>query len=154
MASRANLIRSCLLLALSAGLATSGLAKDRQPSMAPANGTLRILTYNDRTSHADAEDAPSGNDWALRRPLVLEMLKELDPDVVGVQEVTDGQIQDLSPNFAVLRREEVALLYRADRLKALEGGAIQLGEFGNPDPWGNRWALWQRFRRRSGVHLS
>lgn len=117
---------------------------------APVNATLRILTYNDRTAHADPEDAPSGNDWAQRRPLALRLLKELDPDVVGVQEATDGQIQELSPGFAALRKEELALLYRADRLRALEGGAIRLGVFGHPDPWGERWALWQRFQKRTG----
>ena len=118
------------LLALSLGLAASGQAKP-----ACANATLRLLTFNDRTAHADADadDAPSGNDWAQRRPLVLALLKELDPDVVGVQEATDGQVQELAPGFTVLRQEEVALLYRGDRLEALEGGALKLGEFGFQD---------------------
>jgi len=119
-------------------------------TLSHAGESLRILTYNDRTSGADAEDAATHNDWAHRRPLALKLLKDVEPDIVGIQEATDGQIRDLAIGFVVLRKEELALLYRADHLEALEGGSFKLGAFGNPDPWGDRWALWQRFRKRSG----
>jgi endonuclease/exonuclease/phosphatase family metal-dependent hydrolase len=109
-----------------------------------------ILTYNDRTAFADREDARIGNAWPQRLPLVRRMLQQLNPDVLGVQEATDGQVQDLAPGFAVLRQEELALLYRTDRLEPLEGGSFELGNHGHPDPWGPRWALWQRFRRKGG----
>ncbi len=109
---------------------------------------LRILTYNIRTAFADEEDAFLRNDWPRRRPLALRMLKERQPDIVGIQEATDAQVADLAPGYAVLRKEELAILYRADRLEAQEGGFLTLGVFGRPDPWGDRWALWQVFRTR------
>lgn len=127
-----------------------GLLRAGNPPALNKTRPLRLLTYNIRTASADEEDALLHNDWPRRRPLALRMLKELDADIIGIQEATDGQVKDLEPGYAVLRKEELALLYRADRLEALEGGAITLGEFGHPDPWGERWAQWQVFRVRNG----
>lgn len=108
------------------------------------------LSYNIRTAMADERDAKLGNDWARRKPLALRMLQELDPDIVGIQEATDGQVKDLREGFQVFQMVELAFLHRADRLEALEGGYLTLGGFGHPDPWGDRWVLWQRFRPRKG----
>jgi hypothetical protein len=129
------------------GLPLLGAVK---PAAAAGARPLRLLTYNIRTAGADEEDALLHNDWPHRKAFALRMLKDLDSDVIGLQEATDGQVKDLEPGFAVLRQEELALLYRADRLEVLEGGFLTLGAFGQPDPWGERWALWQRFRPRPG----
>jgi endonuclease/exonuclease/phosphatase family metal-dependent hydrolase len=138
------LLRTVLVsLGMAVGLLCAG-----GPPISNTARSLRLLTYNIRTSGADEEDAKLHNDWPRRRPLALRMLKELDADIIGIQEATDGQVKDLEPGYAVLRKEELALLYRADRLEALEGGAITLGVFGHPDPWGDRWAQWQVFRSR------
>jgi len=145
MPLRARFPLICLGMAL--GLDLLGAAK--APAVEPPQ-PLRVLTYNIRTSGADEEDALLHNDWPRRKAFALRMLKELDPDVIGLQEATDGQVKDLEPGFAVLRQEELALLYRADRLEPLAGGFITLGVFGHPDPWGERWAQWQIFRTRQG----
>jgi endonuclease/exonuclease/phosphatase family metal-dependent hydrolase len=106
------------------------------------------MSYNIRTAFADEEDALLHNDWPRRKPIAIQMLKDLNPDVIAIQEATDSQVTDLKPGFTVLRQEELALLYRAERLEAVEGGYITLGIFGHPDPWGARWALWEIFRVR------
>lgn len=142
---------AALLLATALG---PGPARAGGPPGPAATQNVRLLTYNIRTAGADEEDARLHNDWPSRRSMALRMLRDLDPDVVGIQEATDGQVQDLAQGFAVVRQEELALLYRPDRLEALEGGAITLGVFGHPDPWGDRWALWQVFRgRASGLSV-
>ena len=111
---------------------------------------LRALCCNIRTAYADREDAKLGNAWPQRKPLALRLLREVDPDLIGIQEATDGQVQDLAPGFKVLHREELALLYRPERLEALEGGVLALGTFGNADPWGDRYVQWQVFQAKAG----
>ena len=107
--------------------------------------TITILTFNVRTSDADAVDAPLGNDWSARLPLALEVLSAADPDVVGLQEATDGQVADISAGFTVLSAPGVSILYRAERLTALGGAVVDVGNYGNMDPWGTRYVNWQRF---------
>ncbi|MBI4911303.1 MAG: endonuclease/exonuclease/phosphatase family protein [Acidobacteria bacterium] len=115
----------------------------------PPRGSFCAMTFNIRNSYADAADAKVGNAWPSRRPLALKMLKELAPDLVGIQEATDGQVSDLAPGFEVIRQVELALLYRPERLDALEGGWTVAGEYGRPDRWGDRWIQWQVFRVRA-----
>ncbi|MEI8095336.1 MAG: endonuclease/exonuclease/phosphatase family protein [Spirochaetales bacterium] len=107
---------------------------------------LGAMTFNLRTAGADHTDLPRGNGWARRRPLAQALLHRVAPDVVGLQESTDVQVDDLRQGYEVLRHEELALLYRPDRLEALDGGVETLGTFGDPDPWGDRWVQWQQFR--------
>lgn len=111
--------------------------------------TIRVVSFNDRTQGADAEDAPLGNDWHQRLPLVRDMLKDLDPDLIGIQEATAQQVHDISKNFEVILKEELAILFRPDRLEKLESGSLRLGVFGSPDPWGDRWLLWVRLRSKA-----
>lgn len=126
----------CLLLASVALLA-------RSPE------TIRVISFNDRTQGADAEDALLGNEWRQRLPLVRDMLKDLDPDLIGIQEATGHQVQGISTNFEVVRKEELAILFRPDRLEKRESGFLKLGVFGSPDPWGDRWLLWVRLRSKA-----
>lgn len=106
---------------------------------------LTVLTFNVRTQDADSVDAPLGNDWAKRLPLVLEVLNDRAPDVVGLQEAKESQVSAISAGFEVLEAPGVAILYRTSRLAALEGGVVNVGNYGNMDPWGERWCNWQRF---------
>lgn len=127
------------------------LALGAQPPAPPADRPgVVALSFNIRNAYADGVDAKVGNAWPQRRPLALGLLRDLDPDLVGLQEVTDGQLKDLQEGYEVFQRVELAFLHRKDRLEVLEGGFLTLGAFGNPDPWGDRWALWQRFRARNG----
>jgi endonuclease/exonuclease/phosphatase family metal-dependent hydrolase len=140
---RAHVLLTLIWLASTALLAEAG-----RPEGTGRPGTVKILTYNIRTSTADEEDVRLHNAWPQRRPLALQMLKETAPDIIGIQEATDEQVKDLEPGYKVLRQEELALLYRPSHLEAVEGGFITLGVFGHPDPWGDRWAMWEVFRNR------
>ena len=134
-----------ILIWLTSSTLLSGAGK---PGNAGSAGLVKVLTYNIRTNTADEEDALLQNDWPHRKSLARRMLKDLAPDIIGIQEATDEQVKDLEPGYKVLRQEELALLYRPSRLEAVEGGFVTLGEFGHPDPWGERWAMWEVFRSR------
>ena len=134
-----------ILLALLGALPFAGAAEPDAKAV-----QVVAVSYNIRTAYADESDAKLGNDWPKRKPLALKMIQDLDPDIVGIQEATEGQVRDLQEGFEAFQKVELAFLHRPDRLQALEGGFLTLGAFGNPDPWGDRWVLWQRFRPRGG----
>ena len=91
---------------------------------------LTVMTYNLRFSTAD--DGP--NAWPNRRDALLGLVREHDPDVLGVQEALADQIDDLRawlPGHDVLgsgrddglrKGEHASLLYRRDLFGLREGG--------------------------------
>lgn len=64
------------------------------------------MTCNIRTSLAD--DGP--DDWALRKDLCMDVIRSYDPDVLGFQEVSRIQYEDLQEGFP-----EFAAFGMADR---------------------------------------
>lgn len=59
---------------------------------------IRVMTFNLRCGHA--EDGP--NNWEHRRDLVVETIRDADPDVLAVQEcipIQDQWIRDAFPAF-------------------------------------------------------
>jgi endonuclease/exonuclease/phosphatase family metal-dependent hydrolase len=112
----------------------------------PAATAVTILTFNVRTQDADSVDAPLGNDWAKRLPQALALIADHAPDVVGLQEATEAQVSAISAGFSVLSAPGVSVLYDAERLEATEGAVVDVGNYGNMDPWGTRWCNWQRFK--------
>jgi endonuclease/exonuclease/phosphatase family metal-dependent hydrolase len=101
---------------------------------APAE-TLRVLTFNVRfPSKGDGPDL-----WNLRRDLLVETVNQLDPDVMGTQELFHEQgeyIVEKLPRlawFGVSRRgnqedEHMGVFYRKDRWRPVESGNYWLSE--------------------------
>jgi len=61
-------------------------------------GILRVATYNVRTeafSQTNGEDFTSGNQWEKRRPHVVNILINQNLDIIGLQETTYRQAQQL-----------------------------------------------------------
>jgi endonuclease/exonuclease/phosphatase family metal-dependent hydrolase len=108
--------------------------------------------------------APDGaNGWEHRRPLVLRVVRDFDPAVLGVQEALRFQLDELRAAVPTLgevgagRRdgrgagEYAAILYDRARLDVLEQGTFWFSE--TPDvagstSWGNqipRICTWGRF---------
>jgi endonuclease/exonuclease/phosphatase family metal-dependent hydrolase len=56
---------------------------------------MRVMTYNIRNSGAG--DGP--NRWELRRDLWIQIVRQFDPDLLGVQEVLADQYDDLKEQF-------------------------------------------------------
>ncbi|MCG9894349.1 MAG: endonuclease/exonuclease/phosphatase family protein, partial [Fimbriimonadaceae bacterium] len=110
-------------LILAAALAT-------QVPVPTAAETLKVMTYNIRFA-----TAPDGeNAWPLRRERLLDLVRRHDPDVLGLQEALDTQIDEIRavlPDHDVLgvgrddgirKGEHSAILYRRTRLGLREGG--------------------------------
>ncbi|HEU5049788.1 MAG TPA: endonuclease/exonuclease/phosphatase family protein [Gemmatimonadales bacterium] len=148
-------------LALLIGACTPS-APAPSPATAPAATELRVMSFNIRYGTArDGDDS-----WPFRRDLVVRVIRDFDPAALGVQEALRGQLDELDsalPEYAEIgvgrddgrtAGEYAALLYREDRLEALESGTFWFSD--TPDvpgsmSWGNRItriATWARLRDR------
>jgi endonuclease/exonuclease/phosphatase family metal-dependent hydrolase len=123
---------------------------------------LRVMSFNVRYgTAADGQDS-----WPLRRESVEGVLRDFQPDVVGVQEALHFQLEefsDLLPEMSwigvgrddgLTAGEYAAILYRRDRLEVLGEGTFWFSD--TPETpgsmsWGNeipRVCTWGRFRDR------
>ena len=154
MAGR-TLLLALLALALGA-CGTSGETARRTPA------PVRVMSFNVRVDVAsDGEDA-----WPNRVEAVAATIREAD--VVGVQEATPAMLTTLDGVLPAFRRvgvgrdadgggEQSAILYRADRLRVVDGGTFWLSP--TPDVPGSvgwdaalpRIATWARFEDAEGV---
>src|SRR6185437_969139 len=141
---------ACLLAAIVAG-----------PSAA-ATAPLRIMTFNVRVPVDQGMNA-----WANRRALMVQVIEAQHPDILGTQELTQGQGEYLAahlPGYAWFgqgrdggtKGEHMGVFYRTDRLKVLRSGDFWLSDtptvpgsitWGQPYP---RMVTWARFRLRDG----
>jgi endonuclease/exonuclease/phosphatase family metal-dependent hydrolase len=125
---------------------------------------LTVMTFNIR--YGTAQDGE--NRWNARRDLLFDVIREQDPDVLGLQEALDFQIDEILaalPAYAVVgvgredgRRggEFAAILFRRDRLQVAESATFWFSDTpGVPGSrsWGNsvtRICTWARFIDRDG----
>ncbi len=126
----------------------------------PAADTLRAATFNIRM----LGDLPP-NSWDLRFPRIKKLLAALPHDIIGMQEVTAIQMDDLltlpgwghvgvARDDGIRKGEFSCILFRRDRLEKLAYGTFWLSE--TPDrpgsiSWGSacrRICSWGRFRDR------
>jgi len=66
------------------------------PTLVPAGKTFRVATFNIKNS---IDTTPPGTAWADRKDLVFAAIRETDPDLIGLQEVTEEQHTDLLAAF-------------------------------------------------------
>lgn len=121
---------------------------------------LTVMTYNLRYASPNPPNA-----WPQRRPLVLEQIQRIAPDVMGTQEGVYSQLKDLAadlPEFDWIglgreggsRGEFMAVFYRKARLEPLAYDHFWLSdtpEVMNSSTWGNsnrRMVTWVKFRDR------
>jgi endonuclease/exonuclease/phosphatase family metal-dependent hydrolase len=126
---------------------------------------LRVMTFNIRYGTAD-----DGEDrWENRRQMVIDVLRDNFPDVVGLQEALDFQISQIRQSLSEYgqlgvarddgkaKGEYCAILYRCDRFDVNESGTFWFS--GTPDVpgsshWGNanvRICTWARLvEKKSG----
>ena len=140
------------------GLRSCGTSADRLE--------LRIMSFNIRYGTADDGD----NKWQNRKDAVCSVLRDNQPDVVGLQEALYFQIQEILqelPRFDYLsvgredgktKGEYSAILYRTDRFDVNDSGTFWFSdtpEVPGSITWGNantRICTWARFiDKKSGV---
>ena len=131
---------------------------------AEAPGPLTVMTFNIRTSAGN----DGGNGWMHRRALVARTIGRFTPDVVGLQEALDEQIEYLADALDGYRwigadrglnggtglSEYTPIFYRRDVLIPIESGTFWLSP--NADgPTGTGWrrnvsriVTWARFHHR------
>ena len=121
---------------------------------------LRVMTFNVRLLTPN----DGANNWDARRDLVVDLLRDEDPDVIGTQELFKRQgdeIVERLPQFVWFGAgraggdadEHMGVFYRKDRLRVRESGNFWLSD--TPDvpgsrTWGNlypRLVTWARFER-------
>ena len=130
----------------------------------PQRQSLTVMTFNIR--YGTAKDGE--NDWAARRALLFDILRDQNADVIGLQEALDFQIDEMLeavPGYAVVgvgrndgarKGEYAAILFRRDRLQVGASGTFWFSD--TPDvvastAWGNRITricTWARFIDRDG----
>jgi len=140
---------ACLLL---------GLAQPAGAAEAP----LKVMTFNVRVPVDKGANA-----WENRRDLMVRLIAEAQPDVIGTQELTEEQGEYLAahlPGYAWFgqgreggrKGEHTAVFYRTDRLGVVTSGDFWLSD--TPDvvasnTWGQpyiRMVTWAQFRLRDG----
>ncbi len=102
--------------------------------------SLRILTYNVRGNLPI--DQKHGNSWGVRKLKIKSLIDLYKPDLVVLQEVEIGYMNDLIAMFsghgviafdANLVEKDSVILFSASRLQALKGGCFWFSE----DPFGS-----------------
>jgi endonuclease/exonuclease/phosphatase family metal-dependent hydrolase len=140
-------------------LAAAGLLAQASP-----REPLAVMTFNIRYGTAkDGENA-----WQFRRAMLFDVIREQDPDLIGLQEALDGQITEIVtalPGYAVVgvgrddgarAGEYSAILYRSERLNVAEAGTFWFSDtpaVPGSKSWGNnitRICTWARFVDRDG----
>lgn len=90
--------------------------------------SIRLVTYNVLFNLYD-HDLDEENRWPQRLPRIVELIEEMKPDVIGVQELYTGQFNDLMPHientFAFFSRacedgELNGIFYRKDRFDVID----------------------------------
>lgn len=130
---------------------------------ADSAGILRVMTFNVRYDNpADGE-----NGWTFRSRMVADMIMGSAPDILGTQEVLQGQLEELKPllkGYAMVGvgrddgacgGEYAALWYRSGRFDEEASGNFWLSE--TPDVAGStgwdaacvRVATWAFLRERA-----
>ena len=132
------------------------------PAPAATQVQFDVMTFNIRTSNIPDGD----NAWPLRKQLLAETIRKFAPQVIGMQEAIDEQLDYLSsvlPEYRWLgmdRRlnggeglsEYTPIFYRHDELTPIESGNFWLTETPDvpPPPPAPRDASGQRRRRGGG----
>ena len=153
---------------LSAVLAAWAIAAGTLPALSqqvPASEPLTVMSFNIRYSTANDGD----NHWRLRREFLFDVVREAAPDLVGLQEALNDQVQELIaalPQYGVVgvgrddgrtRGEYAGILYRRDRFRVSDAGTFWFSD--TPEvvasrSWGNsitRICTWARFIDRPHV---
>lgn len=130
-----------------------------------SSASLEVMSYNIRTGKAnDGLDA-----WPVRKARTAQMIKKYHPDLLGVQEALQFQIDDLLnelPDYTVVGagradgrdgNEFSAIMYNTKRLQLLRSDTFWLSDTPSvpgSTTWGNkitRVCTWAHFRdRKSG----
>jgi endonuclease/exonuclease/phosphatase family metal-dependent hydrolase len=128
---------------------------------------MTVMTFNIR--YGTAKDGE--NEWSARRDMLFDVVRNANPDLIGLQEALDFQIDEITaavPAYAVVgvgrddggeKGEYSAILFRKDRFHVAEAGTFWFSDtptIPGSKSWGNqitRICTWARFIDRDGRGL-
>ncbi len=165
-------MKSAPLLLLALVLSTSSLAAQTAapaPQAPPATAAvprepLTVMSFNIR--YGTAKDGE--NEWSARRDMLFEVIRSGRPDLLGLQEALDFQIDEILAavsGYAVVgvgrddgaeKGEYSAILFRTERFHVAEAGTFWFSDtptVPGSKSWGNqitRISSWARFVDRDG----
>lgn len=99
---------------------------------------LSIITYNVRYSNSN--DTNAGNGWATRKTYLINLVNFQQPDLLGVQEATSGQVTDLENGLKAYGRigvgrndgkssgEHSCIFYKKERMMLIDRGDFWLSD--------------------------
>jgi endonuclease/exonuclease/phosphatase family metal-dependent hydrolase len=102
----------------------------------PVSAQTRVMTYNIRNSHA----ADGVNAWDKRKESFVAVIRKVNPDILGTQEVLPDQLKYLKStlndyeSFGVGRNdgkhkgEHSALFFKKEKYQKIQGGNFWLSE--------------------------
>ena len=136
-----------LLLAL---LVSNSLPVAQAPAAAaPPREPLTVMSFNIR--YGTAKDGE--NEWTARRDVLFEVIRDAKPDLLGLQEALDFQIDEILAavsGYAVVgvgrddgaeRGKYSAILFRTERFHVAEAGTFWFSDtptVPGSKSWGNR----------------
>src|SRR5271163_4403247 len=138
----ASMYKKCMIFAL---LAAHG---------ALVCNDLRVMTYNIRR---DGPEKQEDCQWKNRKESVVSLWRNLNPNIVGLQEVTDNQMQDLREQFKEFEfvgtgrgsswfglgdDEATPIGYKTDKFELQEHGTFSINKV---DTWYG-WMPWHRYQ--------
>ena len=117
--------------------------------------SIKVMTFNIRTSDAWWLDGLSSNRWDNRRKIVIDTIADNAADIIGTQEGIDFQLEQIQkalPQYSKYsagrvdgknKGETCAIFYRKDRFELIDSGTFWFSN--NPDKpgsknWGNMFA--------------
>jgi endonuclease/exonuclease/phosphatase family metal-dependent hydrolase len=133
----------------------------------PPREPMTVMTFNIR--YGTAKDGE--NEWSARRDMLFDVIRSTNPDLLGLQEALDFQIDEIIaavPGYAVVgvgrddgaeKGEYSAILFRRDRFHVAEAGTFWFSDTPSvvaSKSWGNqitRICTWARFIDRDGRGL-
>lgn len=117
--------RNCLVFLLAIGAAHDVLC---QAATAEEGVNLRVLTFNVLVDWEIKQNVPP---WSLRRDLCVQVIREADPDLIGFQETSPGQVDFLKeqlPGYdvaGVVALTEDHVAYLTERLPIIAALGIK-----------------------------
>jgi endonuclease/exonuclease/phosphatase family metal-dependent hydrolase len=118
-------------------------------AQSPPDQPIRVLTFNVLRQEWSHEGDPT---WAQRKPGAAAVLAEIQPDLVGLQEETQNQLEDLLASAPKLQPAGArpsmggSILYRRDKFEVHQYGIITIGQ--NMEHFGGRSMQWALLREK------
>lgn len=132
------------ILFLSIFLLSPALSAMEQETALTPEPTLRVMTYNIRRKGKESSDE---RQWEKRLPQVKELIDQMKPTIMGLQEATKEQIDDLQKELPHMNQfgegrghrfklfgenEHTPLFYDTSNLELLDHGTFSLDTSQNP----------------------